>query len=119
MRRQSARVPIKKILTSEDKLDALRKSQPSLAWESLDDQRVCILCDRTFTGRQVDTTVTPMGRVWLRCPTERCAGTPRVWIRAGYPLLSVEVWQDWTRLIDGNTRAGTKTKSQTAGAAYL
>ncbi|CAN5434424.1 hypothetical protein BH18VER1_BH18VER1_08430 [soil metagenome] len=112
-------MPVKKILTSEDKLDALRKSQPSLAWKSLDDQRVCILCDRTFTGRHVDATVTPMGRVRLRCPSERCAGTPRVWVRAGNPLVLEEVLQDWTRVINGTKRPRTKTKPLTAGAAYV
>ncbi len=106
---QQCGVPIQKSLTSEDKLDALRKSDPSHRWVSLDDGRVCILCERTFTGRQVDASVTRMGRVRLRCPSEGCAGTPRVWVRPGNPLASKQVWEDWTRVIDGGKSRRTRT----------
>ncbi|MBA3881741.1 MAG: hypothetical protein H0X73_03280 [Chthoniobacterales bacterium] len=96
---------IRRTLTSEDKLDALRKGDPAIAWKSLDDRRVCILCERTFSGRQVDASVTPAGRVRLRCPSEGCVGTPHVWVRPGNPLVSKDVWADWTRVLDGATTA--------------
>ncbi len=111
MYRNSAGVPIQKTLTSEDKLDALRKSDPSLRWASLDDRRVCVLCERAFSGRQVDASVTPRGRVRLRCPSEGCAGTPRAWVRAGNPLVSKDLWKDWTRVIDGGKRQRIRATS--------
>jgi hypothetical protein len=113
-------VPNRKTIHAEDKLDALRKGNPFQPWESLDDRRVCILCEKSFTGRQVDLSVTPLGRVRLRCPTEGCAGTPRVWVRPGNPLISEEVWEDWARVLDGPKRVRSRSKSRiqqpTAGA---
>ncbi|MFN2476378.1 MAG: hypothetical protein ABR526_08575 [Chthoniobacterales bacterium] len=116
-------MPTRRILHPEDKLDALRKGNPFQPWDSLDDRRVCILCEKSFTGRQVDCSVTPMGRARLRCPTEGCAGTPRVWVRPGNPLISQEVWEDWARVLDAPKRlrlrgssSKSKTQQRTAGA---
>jgi hypothetical protein len=110
-------VAIRNILSCESKLDALRKSDPSHSWASLDDRRVCILCERTFNGRQVDASVTRMGGVTLRCPSEGCAGTPRVWVRADDPLVSEEVWEDWSKVIERG-KGARSPKTQTAGAIY-
>ena len=62
----------------EDRLQILRASDVSRKWYSLDDKRVCVLCDRVITGRQVEIkkhrgTATP------HCPTPGCEGTPREW----------------------------------------
>ncbi len=38
----------------DDRLSILRVGDPSRSWNSLDDQRVCVLCGRKFKGRQVD-----------------------------------------------------------------
>ena len=46
-------------LASDEKLDALRKGDPVHKWLSLDDRRSCILCEKTFSGRQVDVVVSP------------------------------------------------------------
>lgn len=89
-----------KVLLSDDKLDLLRKVDAGSKWESLDDKRSCILCERTFSGRQIRVTTT-RGRTQLACPTTGCVGTPREWVHPGNPLISEKAWNDWARLIDG------------------
>lgn len=90
---------MKKVLFSEDKLELLRKGDPRGKWESLDEKRSCVLCERTFSGRQVIVAKTRGGRTSLRCPTDGCVGTSREWVHPGNPLISDEAWADWTRLI--------------------
>ncbi len=97
---------MKKVLLSEDKLDLLRKADRSCKWESLDDKRSCVLCERTFSGRQVLVTKTRGGRTQLRCPTPDCVGTPREWVHPGNPLISEEAWNDWARLLSGSPATG-------------
>jgi hypothetical protein len=116
----TADVPIRKTLPGEDKLDALRKADPTRVWESLDDRRVCVLCEKSFSGRQVEASVGATGRVRLRCPSEGCAGTPREWVRPGKPLISEQAWQAWTHVLEGGKRPRNRTRSKTtAGASYL
>src|SRR3954452_13359797 len=91
---------MKKVLLSEDKLDLLRETDRNCAWESLDDKRSCILCERTFTGRQVLVGKTRGGRTALHCPTPGCVGTPREWVHPGNPLISEQAWNDWARLLE-------------------
>lgn len=112
---------MRKTLHSEDKLDALRKGNPYRPWESLDDRRVCVLCEKSFTGRQVEASVGPTGRVRLKCPTEGCPGTPQLWVRPGNPLVSQDAWEDWSRVLNGakRHRNNTSTTHKTAGANYL
>lgn len=91
-----------KVLLSEDKLDLLRKHDPGCKWESLDEKRCCILCERTFSGRQVLVTKSRGGKAHLRCPSPGCVGTPREWVHPGNPLISEAAWNDWARLLDGD-----------------
>ncbi|CAN5277088.1 hypothetical protein BH20VER2_BH20VER2_09430 [soil metagenome] len=106
----------RKTLTSEDKLAALRKGHPARKWESLDDRCTCILCEKSFSGRQVDVAVSPIGRVRLRCPSDGCPGTPREWVRPGNPLVSQQAWRDWERVLNGGGRSlrSKVTKPSTA-----
>jgi hypothetical protein len=90
---------MKKVLFSEDKLDLLRKGDNARQWESLDDKRCCVLCERTFSGRQVIVAKTRGGKTILRCPTDGCVGTPREWVHPGNPLISDDAWADWSRLL--------------------
>ncbi len=118
--RHCADVPTKKNLPSDEKLAALRKSDPTRGWQSLDDRRVCILCDRTFSGRQVEGSISPMGRVRLKCPTDGCTGTPREWVRPGNPLVSKAAWEDWSRVLEGGKAPRPRITTKTAaGAGYL
>ena len=64
--------------SSEGRLELLRKNDPHRKWYSLDDKRVCVLCDRVLTGRQVEITHGRRGAT-LRCPTDGCESTPNDW----------------------------------------
>ena len=64
--------------SSEDRLELLRNNDACRKWYSLDDKRVCVLCDRVLTGRQVQIKRGPHGAT-LRCPTDGCESTPNDW----------------------------------------
>ncbi|MGH8102670.1 MAG: hypothetical protein ACREIW_15350 [Chthoniobacterales bacterium] len=80
----------------EERLSILRSEDQFRQWQSLDDKRFCILCERTFNGRQVDIRGRSGGRFTLHCPTEDCRSTPQHWVRPGNPLVSDKVYQDWS-----------------------
>ena len=87
-------------LTPEDKLAALRAADPYRRWVSLDDTRFCLLCERKFTGRQVEITRSRSARVKLRCPTTDCPASPHEWVFPGNPLTSDKCWRDWQRAFE-------------------
>ena len=66
-------------LLPEEKLAILQTADPRRKWYSLDDERVCILCDRTITGRQIEVTRDSAGAYSLRCPTQGCPSLPSDW----------------------------------------
>ena len=70
-------------LSLEDKLDALRKLDPSGNWQSLDDQRFCTRCEHIITGRQIEVAggTRAHGPLRLECPTTGCTGTPETWTK--------------------------------------
>ncbi|HEY0368801.1 MAG TPA: hypothetical protein VGC85_04335 [Chthoniobacterales bacterium] len=80
-----------------DKLDLLRRGDPFRKWTSLDDHRVCAVCDKRISGRQVEVALV-RGKPQLSCPTEGCNGGPREWVYPGNPLTSKRSWLDWSRL---------------------
>ncbi|GEM_PF-2048204 len=88
------------LLTPEEKLQILREADPLRPWESLDESRHCVLCERTFTGRQVRISTDRRGRHNVNCPTEDCPSTPREWITPGNPLVDDDAWKDWVRILD-------------------
>jgi hypothetical protein len=63
----------------DDRLSILRKGDPLRSWNSLDDQRICVLCGRKFKGRQVDIRRLPGGKLRLCCPTLGCLSTAHQW----------------------------------------
>ena len=79
----------------EERLSILRSEDRFRPWESLDDKRCCVLCERTFNGRQVEIRGRS-GRFTLHCPMEDCHSTPRHWVCPGNPLVSDQVYQDWS-----------------------
>lgn len=85
----------------EERLSILRREDRLRQWQSLDDSRFCILCERTFSGRQVDIRGRSGGRCTLHCPTEDCSSTPQHWVRPGNPLVSDKVYQDWSLALGG------------------
>lgn len=68
-----------KHLQAEDRLAVLQAADSKRRWNSLDDPRVCIVCDRSLTGRQIDITRDARGRYMLKCPTEGCVSTANDW----------------------------------------
>jgi hypothetical protein len=75
-------------LPLDERLLVLRAADHFRTWNSLDDRRVCILCDKTFSGRQVEVIREHSGRFRLHCPTEGCTSGPSQWVYPGDPLIS-------------------------------
>ena len=69
-------------LSDADKLDVLRRLDQFRNWQSLDDKRYCLVCDKIVTGRQVQVAGGTRGNGALRlsCPTERCNSIPMDWV---------------------------------------
>ena len=70
-------------LQPEEKLAILQAADPRRKWHSLDDRRVCVLCDRTISGRQIEVWRDAAGRWSVYCPTEGCPSVPSDWFYQG------------------------------------
>jgi hypothetical protein len=70
----------------DDRLSILRERDRFGKWESLDEQRVCKVCERKFKGRQIEIRRFPGGRSKLYCPTLGCPSGPHQWL---YPQTTV------------------------------
>jgi hypothetical protein len=70
-------------ISPEEKLAFLQAVDSRRKWYSLDDQRVCVLCDRTITGRQIQMTREPGGGYSAHCPTAGCPSVPSDWFYQG------------------------------------
>ena len=68
-----------KRLLPEERLDILREMGGERKWYSLDDKRVCAVCDRVFTGRQIEIECNSPGHFQLHCPTPGCPAGMRHW----------------------------------------
>jgi hypothetical protein len=67
----------------EEKLAILQATDLRRKWHSVDDQRVCVLCDRIITGRQIEVVEEPGGTYSVRCPTPGCSSVPSDWFYQG------------------------------------
>jgi hypothetical protein len=74
---------MKNHFTPEEHLEILRTGDGVRKWYSLDDQRVCVVCDRVFTGRHVEISRDQRGRYLLQCPTEGCPSFVAHWFYVG------------------------------------
>jgi hypothetical protein len=74
---------MQKHLTLEERFAILRKADRLRKWNSLDDERVCVMCERIFSGRQIDIRRDRRGRYLLQCPTEGCASFAAHWFYVG------------------------------------
>jgi hypothetical protein len=74
---------MKRHLTVEERLDILRKADRLRKWNSLDDERVCVVCERIFSGRQIGIRRDQRGRYLLQCPTEGCPSFAAHWFYIG------------------------------------
>lgn len=70
-------------LLADEKLALLRATDSRRKWVSLDDQRVCVLCDRVITGRQIEVTRGLNGTCSVHCPTPDCPALPSDWFYRG------------------------------------
>ena len=74
---------MQKHLSLEQRLEILRAADGLRKWQSLDDKRVCVVCDREFTGRQVQISRDQRGRYLLQCPTAGCPSIVAHWFYGG------------------------------------
>ncbi|PYK23355.1 MAG: hypothetical protein DME59_17175 [Verrucomicrobia bacterium] len=93
----------------DDRLSILRVGDPLRSWNSLDHQRVCVLCGRKFKGRQVDIRRLPGGKFKLSCPTLGCNSTPDQWRYARPPVHSDRVETHWRHDRPGKTQRAPST----------
>ena len=68
------------MILPEDRLDILREVDVERKWYSLDDKRICVVCDHVITGRQVEIIREPGGTYSLKCPTPGCPSDFRHWL---------------------------------------
>ena len=77
-------------LLPEEKLAILQAADTRRKWYSLDDQRVCVLCDRTITGRQIEIARDGHGHHTLQCPTDGCPSLPADWFYHGSSCATIK-----------------------------
>jgi hypothetical protein len=70
-------------LIPEERLQILRKADRFRRWNSLDDERVCVVCERIFSGRQIEIIRDQRGRQLLKCPTDGCPSFVAHWFYVG------------------------------------
>ncbi len=71
------------ILPVEERLAILRNKDRQRYWQSLDEQRLCMLCQRLITGRDIRITKNGDGQHEVQCATENCAAKPGDWFYFG------------------------------------
>ena len=99
----------------DERLLILRETDQFRTWSTLDDQRVCILCDKKFSGRQVEISRSRTGRYELRCPADGCKAGPSQWVYPGNPLVSEVAYADWQcALADADLVSMSQPTSATA-----
>ncbi len=87
-------------LAGETKLKLLREADQNRPWQSLDDTRHCILCEKIISGRTIRVSTDRRGATMLHCPTRGCHSTPTDWVHPENPLISEDAWRDWIRMLD-------------------
>jgi hypothetical protein len=75
-------------VTLDDRLSILRAGDRVRNWNSLDDQRVCSVCERKFKGRQIEIRRFSSGRYTVHCPTLGCPSGPHQWLYPRAALVS-------------------------------
>jgi hypothetical protein len=109
-------MPIRLHPQLDERLLILRALDQLRAWSSLDDERVCILCDKKFSGRQVAIRRNRSGQYEAHCPTGGCNAGPSQWVYPGNPLVSQAAYEDWQRAF-ANSDQGSASHQSTSIAA--
>ena len=102
-------------LKLDDRLSVLRAEDRFRSWGSLDDERLCVVCKRKFSGRQVEIRRIANRKYKLRCPTAGCDSVPHLWIYPATPLVAYVLELDWYRLAG---RAHRKSGSEPRGQGH-
>jgi hypothetical protein len=90
--------------TDCDRLSILQANDHFRDWHSLDDERVCAVCNRRFTGH--DVVISTMGdEVELRCPTSDCQSRVHQWLHLGNPFAFEENEKDFWHALGSNSGA--------------
>jgi hypothetical protein len=105
-------------VTLEDRLSILRAGDRFRRWNSLDDQRVCSVCERQFKGRQIEIRHFPRGRYKLHCPTLGCFSGPHQWFSPRASVVSGITEPDWLRAGKQASRRATGSVPQARGIEY-
>ncbi len=77
-----------------EKLAILQRHDHFRQWNSLDDRRACLLCDKSFTGHEVLISAERDGYE-LHCPTPGCHSHVHQWVHPSNPLISEKAYADW------------------------
>ena len=88
-------------MKSMDKLTVLQANDHFRDWHTLDDERVCALCDRKFNGHDVVVS-NATEEVRLRCPTPNCQSGVQHWVYPANPLSSEKSEQAWWHALGSN-----------------
>lgn len=76
------------------RLAILRREDHFRTWQSLNDQRVCVLCDKIFAGHEV--VIARKGDSYeLNCPTPDCLSQVHQWVQPGNSLINDRAYADW------------------------
>ena len=86
-----------------DKLSILQVNDHFRDWHTLNEERVCALCDRKFTGHDVVISIAG-DEAELRCPTPQCQSGVHQWVHPSNPLLSEKNEEDWWHALGLNSR---------------
>ena len=65
-------------LSPEDRLRILRLTDAERRWYTVDDKRLCVICERIISGREIRIDGGPE-KFRLSCPTVDCLGTFSHW----------------------------------------
>jgi len=92
-------------LQLDERLKALRATDYLRNRNRLDTERVCILCEKMFTGRQVEIASDRSGSFHVHCPTETCDSGPDQWVYPDHPLVSEAAHRNWRRALGNSDSA--------------
>ena len=82
-------------------------------WKSLDDQRVCILCEKKFKGHEVQITRFDNGKDELQCPTKDCNSGPHQWVYPDARLIPDTTEPGWWGY---SPKAGTQIRDRVSSS---
>jgi hypothetical protein len=114
--RQGCDMAITPHVPLDERLLILRAADPLRKWTSLDDKRICILCDKQFSGRQVVITRGRTPHLRVHCPTDGCNAGPSQWVHPGNPLVSDVSYEDWQRAFTASETTSASQQRTSAAA---